>query len=438
MKPFSLFLQKYDIPLLLISLGLIVGAAFGMTQLSFHSGIKVFFDKTDAGYLSYVDGIKNFNGSDSLVVFLSVEEGTLVSADGLAAIDDLTERIESEDFVYRVDSIATLPYLVSDEDGAVVQSTMIDEIATISDEASYYANLEKALLDHPLYSDAIISKDATISVIQIVLDPERVTAHPYDVTEWLMELVSEARSQHSNIHFHYAGDRVVEHDMLATSVRDGLSVWPFVGLFGVTIIALSLRNLSGIALSGMLIFVVLVSNIGATGWLRIPLDQTSLMAIPVVFLCAVANSIHIISSYLRNLKAGATKADALILTYNNNTKAIILSALTTALGFFALNTTGSPVFKAMGNTVAIGVLINFVLTFTLLPFFLLKLPFQTETEKRASLFSVYLHRLARFTLTKRYPLSAVVVASIVLAVIVFPTTTLSLLRCWETSCTKCV
>lgn len=425
MNRFYHFIHDRSLSLAFASFVLAMLCAYGLTQLQFHSGFKVFFDPGDSNYEAYEKRLEQFNGTDSLIVFISVDQGHLLSTEGLDVLREITDKAESESFVWRVDSLVTLPTLTSDE-GDVELNNLIDELEsdeTLTTLGLFHEELKQQLTNHPIFNNSILSQDGKISAIQIVLDSETVNAEAIDTGIWLDTLVKEARTSYPDFEFHYIGDRIIEKNMLETSVRDAVQVWPWVGVFGILIIAVALRNIFALAAAGTLIFFVLLSNLGATGLVKITLDQTSLMALPVVFLCSIANSIHVMSSFLKLLRNGESQRNAFFKTYENNTKAIILSAVTTMLGFYALNTTGSPVFKAMGNIVAIGVLINLIFTFTLLPAFMLKLPFKSQIMLRESVFQKSLNKIGHLSYTYRYIISLTLLVLSTLVFVTFPLTT---------------
>ena len=115
-------------------------------------------------------------------------------------------------------------------------------------------------------------------------------------------------------------------------------------------------------------------TVGAVGWAQVPFNQISNMGPLVVFMIAMADSIHLVSVYLQGLHKSLSKFEALRESLRVNIQPVTLATVTTAMGFLSLNYCASPGIYGFGNVVAIGVVWAFLVTFTLLPALILLLP----------------------------------------------------------------
>ncbi|MCW8900076.1 MAG: MMPL family transporter, partial [Gammaproteobacteria bacterium] len=76
---------------------------------------------------------------------------------------------------------------------------------------------------------------------------------------------------------------------------------------------------------------------------------------------------HVLISYFHSIRNGMNRNDALHESLRINLDPIFITSLTTIIGVLCLNFSDSPPFQDLGNMVALGVLIAFVLSMTLLP-----------------------------------------------------------------------
>lgn len=87
----------------------------------------------------------------------------------------------------------------------------------------------------------------------------------------------------------------------------------------------------------------------------------------IVLTIAVCDAVHLLSVYLRGLSQELTPEHAMRESFRLNLQPVILTSVTTAVGFLTLNFSISPPFVELGNMTAVGVLWAMVMTFTLLP-----------------------------------------------------------------------
>jgi outer membrane lipoprotein-sorting protein len=96
----------------------------------------------------------------------------------------------------------------------------------------------------------------------------------------------------------------------------------------------------------------------------------------MIMTLGVADSVHVLSAAQRAMVRGLSKRDALRESLRLNVTPVILTSVTTAIGFLSMNFSEVPPFRDLGNMTAIGILAAGVLSLTVLPALLLLLPFR--------------------------------------------------------------
>jgi predicted RND superfamily exporter protein len=94
----------------------------------------------------------------------------------------------------------------------------------------------------------------------------------------------------------------------------------------------------------------------------------------IIFVVAMSDVMHLVSKYLDELRSGREKIDAVKVAYKEVGKATLLTSVTTAIGFLTLLFVDMQPVQAFGIFTAIGVLLAFVLAYTLLPALLILTP----------------------------------------------------------------
>ena len=143
------------------------------------------------------------------------------------------------------------------------------------------------------------------------------------------------------------------------------------------------------------------------------------MSVPTIVLTlAVADCVHLLTTYLQQLRAGHSRALAMRESLRVNLQPVFLTSLTTAVGFLSMNFSEAPPFRDLGNMVAFGVVYAFLLSITFLPAAMVLLPSRVKPgETRAS---GSMQRLAEFVIRNQRPLFLANTALIVFAIAFIP------------------
>jgi predicted RND superfamily exporter protein len=173
-------------------------------------------------------------------------------------------------------------------------------------------------------------------------------------------------------------------------------------MYGGIIIALFffLRSVCGVIGTLAVVALSTVTAMGLMGWLGIGLSPPVSTAPTMIMTLAIADSVHLIVTFLARLRRGDTKREALRESYRLNFLPIFLTSLTTAIGFLSMNFSDAPPFRDLGNVVAIGVVAAWLYSTTFLPALLAVLPvrarkIETKTEPTGAIFDGLVDFLAR-------------------------------------------
>ena len=144
-------------------------------------------------------------------------------------------------------------------------------------------------------------------------------------------------------------------------------------------------------------------QVGMVTLLGKPLSILTMLLPTILFVVGMSDVVHLLERYIEGLRAGLTKNRALAVTYREVGMATFLTSVTTAIGFATLMTSSIMPIREFGTFTALGVILAFLLAFTLLPAVLLLVPTPVQaksTENEASWYPL-LHRLLRWVLHNR-------------------------------------
>ena len=123
----------------------------------------------------------------------------------------------------------------------------------------------------------------------------------------------------------------------------------------------------------------------------------------ILFVVGMSDVVHLLETFLENVRAGMERKRALAVTYKEAGLPTFLTAVTSAIGFATLGSASIQPLQEFGVYTAIGVMVAFVLAFTLLPALLLYIDPKRMLPRaiESSPWDRWLPRLFRWTIRNR-------------------------------------
>ncbi len=181
---------------------------------------------------------------------------------------------------------------------------------------------------------------------------------------------------------HYAGVPIVNSAMSEVMEKDNALYFPFVILFVLILLVISFRSVLA-AVYGLVIAIVsIVITMGFMPVLGITLNiMTTVLPIFIITI-AVTDAIHVLSdvgapSILSNEERIHKSIEKLF-------RPMLITSITTAIGFFSLAITEITNVRSFGIMVGISVIVAFILSVTLLPLLLVARPIKSFSANTKS------------------------------------------------------
>jgi len=165
-----------------------------------------------------------------------------------------------------------------------------------------------------------------------------------------------------------------------------------------------MRSFWGATAIFILISLCLITTFGAFGWITPLLTPMAGFAPSILLSIMVADSVHILTTFMHQLRRGHSKTAAIIFSLQLNFTPVLVTSITTMIGFLSLNFSTSPPYQDLGNMVAFGVLVAFIFSLMVLPSLLQLLPFHAQKPNdnlKSHLFERTITTLAEFIIARK-------------------------------------
>ncbi len=233
----------------------------------------------------------------------------------------------------------------------------------------------KGLLERiPMLNGKLISEDRTLAVVAVMLSPA------VDRVERLVEVVGDVKTRLAE-HPPPPGVRVVLGGLpyLRTTLIDKMDADRDMLLAASLVVILLLlfatfRWAPAVVLPTVVVAISVGILMGGLGLLGQPLNIINNIVPVLIVVIGISDSVHLVNRYGEELTAGHGRRQAGERALRTMAVALFLTSVTTAAGFGSLVVSQLGIIRNFGITAAIGVLIAYVVTITVLPAALSLLP----------------------------------------------------------------
>ncbi len=398
---------------ILVTVLLVAAASSGIALLEFSANYRIFFDDDNPQLLA-LEALENTYGKNENIVFLIVpEDGNATSETALATAVWLTDKAWQTPFSRRVDSLANFQYTTADGDDLYVRDLVDPEELT---RAEARARVRAIASSDPRIAGSMLARDGDVSVVNVTVElpEEGLLEAVAEVAEFARSVAAEAEGRFPGIDLRVVGTVMINQSFVEASIGSQTIFLPASLLLMALILGVLTRGWAGVAATGVVIVFSIVSSLGLGVWAGLPFSPPVSPAPTIVLMIVVANCVHLLVALQQSMRAGASKHDAIVESIRLNLNPVFLASLTTALGFLSMNFSEVPPYRHLGNFVAFGIVVSFLLSVTFLPALLSLLPIRAPRDRR--LRGPTMNRLADFVLRRRTALiwgwSAIVVATL--------------------------
>nr|VFK31629.1 MAG: hypothetical protein BECKMB1821I_GA0114274_102534 [Candidatus Kentron sp. MB]VFK75864.1 MAG: hypothetical protein BECKMB1821H_GA0114242_10344 [Candidatus Kentron sp. MB] len=372
-RTFSTWVIRYRWWFLVLAPLLVLALATGLKDAKFKNDYRVFFSEDNPQLQAFDLVEKTYARNDNVIFLLIPKNGRVFSRETLAAVEDLTEMAWQLPYSLRVDSISNFQHTEANGDELVVQR-LVSNARELTDAA--IGKIREIALAEPLLAGRLVPQDASVTIVNVTIQLPRVdeVREVPEVITAAREIADKMRALYPRLGVHLSGIAVMNNAFSESSMDDMRFLLPI--SFGVMLIALVLllRRSTGTFATSLIILMSILAGMGAGIYSGIFITPPSSTAPIIILTMAIANSVHILVVFYQELHTGKGRTMAMQESLRINLQPIFLTSLTTIIGFLTLNFSDAPPFRDLGNLVAMGVGVSFLLSVTFLPALMILLP----------------------------------------------------------------
>ncbi len=246
----------------------------------------------------------------------------------------------------------------------------------------------------------VVPPEADVVGLNVTLQlPQKHRDETARSVSYARRLARNVEQKNPGFEVHITGMVMLNHAMQETGMKDMKTLIPIMFLVILMTMMVLLRSVSSTLATLTVLCFSVVGALGLAGWSGLLLNPVSAASITMIMTLAVADSIHILVTMLREMRRGRAKKDAIVESLRVNMQPVFLTTLTTCIGFLSMNFSEVPPLNDLGNIAATGIAVAWVLSVTLLPALTSILPVRAWPVRSRS--SSPMDALADFVVSRR-------------------------------------
>lgn len=300
-----------------------------------------------------------FGNTDNILIVL-VQADDVLRVDVAGYVHSLSRTLAAEELSDRVDSMTTIPYPRGRFGVGTIPEG--DQVTAADAEA-----LARALADAPLVIGKLVSHDRTLAVIAVRLARTLQRNAEIDAAVRRVESMLASTTAPPGVSTSLGGLPYVRAVVIRKMKDDQGFLLPI--SFGLCLIVLflSFRWIPGVVFPLVTVGIAAAMVVGAMGWAGIDFDIINNIVPVLIVIIGISDSIHLISRYIEELRAGKQRDAAVRQALRSMAVACLFTSFTTAVGFASLAASRTSILKAFGMIAALGIALAYAVTITMLP-----------------------------------------------------------------------
>jgi predicted RND superfamily exporter protein len=350
----------------------VAAATSGVRFLTFDNDTRVFFSERNPQLKAFELLEQTYTKDENVLFVIAPDNGDVFTRESLTAVEELTDASWQMPYSTRVDSITNFQHTRADGDDLIVED-LVREAASLSDGG--LERIRKIALSERMLVNRLVSPSGHVTGVNvIVLLPGESMQEAPEVGAFAHDLAARLRRDHPGISVHVTGGVMMDNAFAEASQKEMSTLVPAMFLLLIVLIGVALRSVTGTVSTLVVIVLSMLTGLGLAGWLGLSMNIASVNAPTLILTLAVADSIHVLATMLHQMRLGTAKHEAIAESLRINFQPVLLTSVTTAVGFLSMNFSDAPPFRHLGSIVAMGVVAAFLCSVFLLPALMAVLP----------------------------------------------------------------
>ncbi len=419
------WIVRHPLPVIAATIAMTIGLASGLPRLELDPDTEAYVPENHPIRVYWQEARDRFGIGREILIAVEVDSADgIFTPETLTAIVDLTDGIKAIDGVIEnnVSSIADADAMLGTRDGLEVEPVIDGPIVTRADAEA----VRKRIFDNPVLVDRLVSSDSTIAsiIVRTRHDDEVEGTQLYERIAAYVDTVEIPGARilvagSPAVEFVYgrqmASDlsRLIPMAMFAViailflcfpGMRVTVLLKRAAPLFVVAAavhwyrgvpgawttvvgvpLAFAMMTTRGVSLPSLVVALSVIWTWGLQGLLGLPIYIAGTLVPPLLLAIGCADGIHVLERYFDTAAQHGPHTNrnhVIVATMDELWRPIVLTSVTTAIGFGSLMLGSMTVYQVFGFTTAFGILIAMVISLTLLPATLALLPLPAASERK--------------------------------------------------------
>lgn len=342
---------------------LVTVAAFFQIKSNLHleTNLSKYLPQEHPAFIFSDEAEERFHIRDGVLMAIETENGIYNTAT-LQKIKDISTRLSQMKEIdpNGINSLANADNIVG-SDGGLDVKPFFKRVPKSSEELSA---LREAVKKNDMMGGRLVSADETTALVVAEIDSDQFSQEFY---QRLLALATEFSGPEK---IHVAGRPIVEGSMAYLAPKDMKRMVPIVILVIVLVLWFFMRSFRATLATMLVVVVSAVWTFGLMAAVGVPAYAVSMM-IPVMLIATgVADGIHLFHYFKKiQLEEPSEKSFAIKRMVVDMWRPVVVTSVTTAIGFISLLTSQVYPIKYFGLFTAFGVLVSMTLSLVLIPSF---------------------------------------------------------------------
>lgn len=338
-----------------------------LRYLEFEGSYRIWFGEGSPTLQAY-DNFRRVFGSDRAVTIAFRDEQGIFNPEALGVIERITAKLWQTRYIGRVDSLTNYQYVHSDAeypDEVIVEDFMADA-ATLGPKA--LAQKKKIALGEDLLVGRLLSGDAKTAMIVGRITPKAGEDPQVSLRlKALVEAIVAPEAEAHGYRFYLNGGPIVNASFVTVAEHDAALFTPLVVLAVMGLLWIVFRRFPMMLISISVVIFTFASVLSVQILLGYKLNNFTANMPVFVIAIGIADAMHLMLVYLLARRRGMANIEALQTSLHKNFLPILLTSLTTAVGFASLGVSHVVPIKTLGVATANAALLAFALTVLFIP-----------------------------------------------------------------------
>jgi len=363
--PYYFILHRRKVIGIVIVLTVIFGLA--IPRIKQQTGPKTMMPESSTAF-TYKEKIENiFCNSQRVIMSVSDRRGNSVySVEMINGVRALTDLLRRAPFVKENEITSlTITEDMTASSGALTITRLVPEDAELSE--AFFEQVRQNVRDNPLLAGRLVSTNEKFTLVAAAVPEDGEGRYTMPIYRYLMAEIPKIEAMHPHLRIDLTGQPVIYGEILGYMLRDIVLLFPLSVVIVFLMLYVILKQIRGMLCPVLVCLICIIWTFGLKAILGSPVTMTETIIPVMLTAIACADGIHIASEFLSFLRRGLSVSDALEKTMRILRRPIILTSITTAVGFGSLITAPGISIRNLGIFTAFGVMVALFLSLIFIP-----------------------------------------------------------------------